>query len=150
MCIDYRQLNRVTLCNKYPLPRIDYVFDQLQGASVFSKIDLRSGYHKLRTRPKNVHETTFRTLYAQYEFFVMFFGFTNVPRTFMSLMNGDFRPFLNSFIIVLIEYILVHSKSEEKHVDHLCIVLGFPRKQRLYPKFLMCKFWLTYVEFWYM
>ncbi|WMV50347.1 hypothetical protein MTR67_043732 [Solanum verrucosum] len=131
MCIDYRQLNRFTIRNKYPLPRIDDLFDQLQGATVFSKIDLRSGYHQLKIRPEDVPKTTFRTRYEHYEILVMSFGLTNVPADFMSLMNGVFKPFLDSFVIVFIDDILVYSKSEEEHADHHHIVLGILGKQRL-------------------
>ncbi|WMV12910.1 hypothetical protein MTR67_006295 [Solanum verrucosum] len=135
MCIDYRQLNRVTIRNKYYLPQIDDIFDQLQGAAVFSKIDLRSGYHQLKIRSVDVPKTTFRTRYGHYEFFVMFFGLTNVPAAFMSLMNEVFKPFLDSFVIVFIDDILVYSKSEEEHVNHLRVVLGVLGKQKLYAKF---------------
>ncbi|WMV19547.1 hypothetical protein MTR67_012932 [Solanum verrucosum] len=147
MCIDYRQLNRVTIRNKYPLPRINDLFDQLQGASVFSKIDLRSGYHQLKIRPKDVPNTTFRTGYRHYEFLVMSFGLTNAPGTFMSLMNEVFKPFLDSFVIVFINDILAYSKSEEEHADHLRVVLGVLGKQLLYAKFSKCEFWSTFVAF---
>ncbi|KAH0729489.1 hypothetical protein KY290_000612 [Solanum tuberosum] len=121
MCIDYQQLNRVTIRNKYPLPRIDDLFDQLQGASVLSKIDLRSGYHQLKIRLENVPKMAFRTRYRNYEFLVMSFGLTNAPATFMSLMNDMFKPFLDSFVIVFIDGILVYLKSEEEHANHLRI-----------------------------
>ncbi|WMV33203.1 hypothetical protein MTR67_026588 [Solanum verrucosum] len=147
MCIDYRQLNRVTIRNKYLLPRIDDLFDQLQGSSVFSKIDIRSGYHQLKIRPEDVPKTAFRTRYGHYEFLVMSFGLANAPATFMSLMNGVFKPFLDSFIIVFIDDILVYSKSVEEHVDHLRIVSGVLGKQRMYAKFSKCEFWLTSVAF---
>ncbi|WMV20179.1 hypothetical protein MTR67_013564, partial [Solanum verrucosum] len=117
------------------------------GASVFSKINLRSGYRQLKIRPEDVPKTTFRTRYGHYEFLVMSFGLTNVPITFMSLMNGVFKSFLDSFIIVFIEYILVYSKSEEEHADHLRIALGVLRKQRVYANFSNCEFWLTLVAF---
>ncbi|WMV38958.1 hypothetical protein MTR67_032343 [Solanum verrucosum] len=147
ICRDYRQLNKVTIQNKYPLPRIYDLFDQLQGTSVFSKIDLRSGYHQLKIRPEDVPKMTFRTRYGHYEFLVMSFGLTNAPATFMSLMNGVFKPFLDSYVIVFIDDILVYSKSEEEHADYLHIVLGVLGKQMLYAKFSKCEFWLTSVVF---
>ncbi|WMV37357.1 hypothetical protein MTR67_030742 [Solanum verrucosum] len=124
MCIDYRQLNRVTIRNKYQVPRINDLFDQLLGASVFSKINQRFGYHQLKIRLEDVPKPAFRTYYGNYEFLVTSFGLTNSPATFMSLMNGVFKPFLDSFIIVFIDYVLVYSKSKEEHANHLCIVLG--------------------------
>ena len=147
MCIDYRQLNKVIVKNKYPLPRIDDLFDQLQGASLFSKIDLRSGYHQLKIRASDIPKTAFRTRYGHYEFLVMSFGLTNAPATFMELMNGVFQPFLNSFVIVFIDDIFVYSKTEEDHVRHLRIILQRLREEMLYVKFLKCEFWLTSVTF---
>ncbi|WMV42147.1 hypothetical protein MTR67_035532, partial [Solanum verrucosum] len=135
MCIDYRQLNRVTIRNKYLLSRIDDNFNQLQGVSVFSKIDLRFGYHQLKIRLEDIPKTAFRTRYGNYEFLVMSFGLTNASAAFMSLMNGVFKPFLDSFVSVFIDDILVYSKSKEEHVDHLRIVLGVLGKQKLYAKF---------------
>jgi hypothetical protein len=123
MCIDYRALNEVTIKNKYPLPRIEDMFDQMRGASVFSKIDLRSGYHQLRIRPLDIPKTTFITKYGLYEFTVMSFGLTNALAFFMNLMNSVFMDYLNKFVVVFIDDILVYSQSEEEHVDHLKMVL---------------------------
>ena len=115
LCVDYRQLNKMTVKNKYPLPMIDDFFDQLRGASVFSKIDLRSGYHQLRIKDTNVHKTTFRTWYGHYEFLVMPFGLTNASSAFMDLINHVFRPYVDQFVVVFIDDILVYSKDRENH-----------------------------------
>ena len=146
MCIDYRQL-KVTIRNKYPLPQIDDLFDQLQGAKVFSKIDLRLGYHQLRIRESDIPKTTFRTRYGHYEFLVMSFGLTNAPAAFMDLMNRVFRPYLDRFVIVFIDDILVYSRSELEHEIHLCLVLHSLRQHQLYAKFSQCEFWLSRVGF---
>ncbi|KAJ4750829.1 reverse transcriptase [Rhynchospora pubera] len=119
LCVDYRELNKVTVKNRYLLPRIDDLFDQLQGSSVYSKIDLRSGYHQLRIRDKDIEKSAFRTRYGHYEFLVMPFGLTNAPATFMDLMNRVFQDALDTYVIVFIYDILVYSKSLEEHTEHL-------------------------------
>ncbi|XP_035549700.1 uncharacterized protein K02A2.6-like, partial [Juglans regia] len=147
MCIDYRELNKVTIKNKYPLPRIDDLFDQLQGAAVFSKIDLRSGYYQLRIRDKDVPKTAFRTRYGHYEFKVMSFGLANAPAAFMDLMNRVFRPFLDSFVVVFLDDILIYSRDLEEHACHLRLALGKLREHQLYTKLSKCEFWLEEVKF---
>ncbi|XP_015162433.1 uncharacterized protein [Solanum tuberosum] len=148
MCIYYRQLNKVTIKNKYMIPCIDDLFDQLQGASVFSKIDLRSGYHQLKVRVEDIHKTSFRTRYGNYEFLVMSFGLTNAPTTFMDLINGVFRPYLDSFVIVFIDDILIYSRSKEEHEHHLRIVLGILKEKNLYANFQSVSFGLVRYRSW--
>ena len=128
LCVDYRQLNKATVKNKYPLPRIDDLFDQLQGTEYFSKIDLQSGYHQLRIKRGDTLKTAFRTRYGHYEFQVLPFGFTNAPAAFMDLMNRVFRPYLDRFVIVFIDDILIYSKSQEEHEEHLRAVLQVLRR----------------------
>jgi hypothetical protein len=147
LCIDYRPLNAVTIKDKYPLPRIDVLFDQLVGAKVFSKIDLRSGYHQLKIRASDIPKTAFSTRYGLYEYLVMSFGLTNAPAYFMYLMNSVFMPELDKFIVVFIDDILVYSKSEEEHAGHLHIVLQRLREHRLYAKLSKCDFWLKEIKF---
>ncbi|GKD24278.1 putative reverse transcriptase domain-containing protein, partial [Tanacetum coccineum] len=147
LCIDYRELNRVTIQNRYPLPRIDDLFDQLQGEKYFSKIDLRSGYHQLWVRSKDIPKTSFHTRYDHYEFLVMPFGLTNAPAVFMDLMNHVFHDYLDKYVVVFIDDILVYSKSKEEHEQHLRIVLGILREKKLYAKFSKCEFWLERVSF---
>ncbi|GJU27221.1 putative reverse transcriptase domain-containing protein, partial [Tanacetum coccineum] len=122
MCIDYQELNKLTVKNRYPLPRIDDLFDQLQGSSVYSKIDLRSGYHQLRVREEDIPKTAFRTRYGHYEFQVMPLGLTNAPAVFMDLMNRVCKPYLDKFVIVFIDDILIYSKSKQEHEEHLKII----------------------------
>jgi hypothetical protein len=147
MCIDYRELNKLTVKNRYPLPRIDDLFDQLQGAKYFSKIDLRSGYHQLRVREEDVPKTAFSTRYGHYEFLVMPFGLTNAPAVFMDLMNRVCRPYLDKFIIVFIDDILIYSKTKQEHAIHLRKALELLRAERLYGKLSKCEFWLEEVKF---
>jgi hypothetical protein len=147
MCVDYRPLNEVTIKNKYPLPRIDILFDQLTGARVFSKIDLRSGYHQIRIRPEDIPKTTFTTRYGLFEYLVMSFGLTNAPTHFTYLMNSVFMPELDKFVVVFIDDILIYSKNEEEHAQHLRIVLTRLREHQLYAKFSKCTFWLEEIQF---
>jgi hypothetical protein len=142
MCVDYRPLNEVTIKNKYPLSRIDILFDQLTGARVFSKIDLRSGYHQICIRPEDIPKTTFTTRYGLFEYLVMSFGLTNAPAHFTNLMNSMFMPELDKFVVVFIDDILIYSKNEEEHAKHLWIVLTRLREHQLYAKFSKCAFWL--------
>ena len=147
LCIDYRELNKVTIKNKYPLPRIDDLFDQLQGASVFSRIDLRSGYHQLKIKPEDVQKTAFRTRYGHYEFLVMPFGLTNAPAAFMDLMNRIYKPLLDKCVIVFIDDILIYSTNREQHAEHLRLALQTLREHKLYAKLSKCDFWLDKISF---
>jgi hypothetical protein len=147
MCVDYRPLNEVTIKNKYPLPRIDILFDQLTGARVFSKIDLRSGYHQIRIRPEDIPKTAFTTRYGLFEYLVMSFGLINAPAHFTYLMNSVFMPELDKFVVVFIDDILIYSKNEEEHAKHLRIVLTRLREHQLYAKFGKCAFWLEEIRF---
>ncbi|GJT57329.1 putative reverse transcriptase domain-containing protein [Tanacetum coccineum] len=147
MCIDYRELNKLTVKNRYPLPRIDDLFDQLQGSSVYSKIDLRSGYHQLRVREGDIPKTAFRTRYGHYEFQVMPFGLTNAPAVFMDLMNRVCKPYLDKFVIVFIDDILIYSKNKKEHEEHLRTILELLKKEELYAKFSKCEFWIPKVQF---
>ncbi|GKB74099.1 putative reverse transcriptase domain-containing protein [Tanacetum coccineum] len=147
MCIDYRELNKLTVKNRYPLPRIDDLFDQLQGSSVYSKIDLRSGYHQLRVREEDIPKTAFRTRYGHYEFQVMPFGLTNAPAVFMDLMNRVCKPYLDKFVIVFIDDILIYSKNKKEHKEHLKQILELLKKEELYAKFSKCEFWIPKVQF---
>ncbi|WVZ49842.1 hypothetical protein U9M48_001168, partial [Paspalum notatum var. saurae] len=147
LCVDYRPLNAVTVKNKYPLPHIDILFDQLGGATVFSKIDLRSGYHQIKVREEEIPKTAFSTRYGLYEYLVMSFGLTNAPAFFMYLMNSVFINELDKFVVVFIDDILVYSKNEKEHEEHLRIVLSRLREHKLYAKFCKCAFWLKEVAF---
>ena len=147
LCIDYQQLNKVTIKNWYPFPRIDDLFDQLRGVRVYSKIDLRTGYHQLRVKEADILKTTFRTRYGHFEFMVMPFGLTNVPAAFMDLMHMVFQPYMDQFFMVFVDDILIYSESEEEHEDHLRVILQLLRDHPLYAKFSKCEFWLTKVRF---
>ncbi|GJX96262.1 putative reverse transcriptase domain-containing protein [Tanacetum coccineum] len=147
MCIDYRELNKLIVKNRYRLLRIDDLFDQLQGSSVYSKIDLRLGYHQLCIKEEDILITAFRTRYGHFEFQVMPFGLTNAPAVFMDLMNLVCKPYLDKFVIVFIDDTLVYSKDEEEHGKHLKIILELLKKERLYTKFSKCDFWLDSVQF---
>jgi hypothetical protein len=147
MCVDYRSLNDVTVKKKYPLHRIEDLFDQMRGARVFSKIDLRSGYHQMRIRPSNIPKTAFSTRYGLYEFTVMSFGLTNAPAYFMNLMNKVFMEYLDRFVVVFIDDILIYSKSDSDHEEHLRLVLQKLRDNQLYAKYSKCEFWIGEVPF---
>jgi hypothetical protein len=147
LCVDYRPLNVVTVKNKYPLPRIDILFDQLVSAKVFFKVDLHSGYHQIKIRPKDVPKAAFSIRYRLYEYLVMLFGLSNAPALFMYLMNSVFMPELDKFILVFIDNILIYSKSEEEHARYLRVILQRLRYHQLYAKFSKCAFWLKEVPF---
>ncbi|GKE00439.1 putative reverse transcriptase domain-containing protein [Tanacetum coccineum] len=145
MCIDYRELNKLTVKNRYLLPRIDDLFDQLQGSSIYLKIDLRSGYHQLGVREEDIPKTAFRTRYGHYEFQVMPFGLTNAPAVFMDLMNRVCKPYLDKFVIIFIDDILIYSKNKQEHEEHLKLILELLKKEELYAKFSKCEFWIPKV-----
>ncbi|GKB68711.1 putative reverse transcriptase domain-containing protein [Tanacetum coccineum] len=147
MCIDYRELNKLTVKNRYPLPRIDDLFHQLQGSSVYSEIDLRSGYHQLRVMDEDITKTAFRTRYEHCEFQVMPFSLTNAPAVFMDLMNRVCKPYLDKFVKVFIDDILIYSHNKEEHTNHLRIILELLKKEKLYAKFSKCDFWISIVQF---
>ncbi|GJZ47761.1 putative reverse transcriptase domain-containing protein [Tanacetum coccineum] len=147
MCIDYWDLNKISVKNRYPLPRINDLFDQLQGSSVYSKINLRLGYHQLRVKDKDIPKTAFRTRYRYYEFQVMPFGLTNAPAVFIDLINRVCKPYLDKFVIIFIDDILIYSRNKEEHLNHLRIILELLRKEKLYAKFSKCDFWISIVQF---
>nr|GFB92882.1 putative reverse transcriptase domain-containing protein [Tanacetum cinerariifolium] len=144
---NYQELNKLKVKNRYLLPRIDDIFDQLRGSSVCSKIDLRSGYHQLRVREEDVPKTAFRTRYGHYKFQVMQFGLTNAPVVFMDLMNRVCKPYLDKFVIVFINDIRVYSMDEKEHEEHLKAILELLKKEELYAKFSKCEFWIPKVQF---
>ena len=147
MCVEYRRMNEVTIKNKYPLPKIEDLFDQLNGARVFSKIDLRTGYHQLKVRESDIPKTAFTTRYGLFEYTVKSFGLTNAPAYFMNLMNKIFMKYLDKFVVVFIDAILIYSKTEEEYAEHLRLVLETLRGHQMYAKFSKCEFWLKEVGF---
>ncbi|KAL0320179.1 UNVERIFIED_CONTAM: Retrovirus-related Pol polyprotein from transposon.6 [Sesamum radiatum] len=147
MCIDYRGLNSITIKNKYPLPQIDKLFDQLQGSRLYSKLDLRHGYYLLKIREADIPKTAFNTRYSHFEFVAMPFGLTNAPTAFMDMMHHIFQPYLDQFVLIFIDDILVYSKSEEDHENHLRTVLQVFRENKLFAKFSKCEFWIREVTF---
>nr|GEZ19572.1 putative reverse transcriptase domain-containing protein [Tanacetum cinerariifolium] len=146
-CIDYRELNKLTVKNRYPLLRIDDLFNQLQGSRVYSKIDLRFGYHQLRVREEDILKTSFRTRYGYYKFHVILFGLTNAPAIFMDLMNRGWKPYLDRFVTVFIDDILIYSKIKKEHEGRLNLIVRLLKKEELYAKFSKCEFWLSKVQF---
>jgi hypothetical protein len=147
LCMDLRQLNKVNVKNKYPLPRIDELFDQLKNAKIFSKIDLRSGYHQVRIKDEYISNTTFRKSYGHYDFTVVPFDLSNAPVVFMCLMNGIFREYLDKLVSVFLDDILIYSKSEEEHEQHLKMVLQVLREHRLYSKLTKCSFYQNQIKY---
>jgi hypothetical protein len=147
LCVDYRLLNAVTIKNKYPLPRTDILFYQLAGAKVFSKVDLCLGYHQIKICPEDIPKTVFFTRYRLYKYLVMSFGLTNALAHVMYLMNSVFMSELDKFVMMFIDDILVYSKNEEEHEQHLWIILQWLRDHQLFAKFSKCAFWLKEVPF---
>jgi hypothetical protein len=147
LCVDYRAFNQVTIKNKYPLPRIDVLFEQLRGAHVFCKIDLNSGYHQLRIHEEDIERTTFSTRYGHFDYIAMSFGLTNAPAPIIQVMNKMLHEFLDDFVVVFLDDILIYSKTEEEHERHLRLVLDALRKNKFYGKLKKCAFWLSEVAF---
>ena len=147
MCIGYRQLKKMTIKNRYPLPRINDLFNQVGGDKIFSKIDLRSGYHQVWIHDEDIHKTAFHTRYGNYDFVVMLFGLTNAPANFMCMMNNIFSRYLDKFVLVFIDDILVYSKNKDKHEEHVHIVLQVLREHQLYAKFSKCDFYKPQIQY---
>jgi hypothetical protein len=147
LCIDFRQMNKVTIKNKYPLPRINVLFDQLKGARIFSKIDLRSGYNQVRIKEEDISKITFRIRYGHYEFMVVPFGLSNTSTVFMCLTNGVFKEYLDKFVIVFLDDIIIYSKSEEEHEENLRMTLKVLREHKLYAKLSKCIFYKKKIHY---
>jgi hypothetical protein len=148
LCIDFRRLNKVTIKNQYPLPKIDDLFDQLKGAKIFSKIDLRLGYHQVRIKEDDTSKIAFHTMYGHYDFVVVPFGLTNAPATFTCMMNGVFKHLLEKLVIVFLDDILIYSKTEEEHERHLRMVPQLLRENQLHAKLSKCTFYQKSVHYW--
>jgi hypothetical protein len=147
LCVDYRALNKITIKNRYPLPRIEELMDRLVGAKYFTKIDLYSGYHQIRIKEEDIPKTAFRTRYGHYEFCVLPFGLTNAPATFMTLMNNIFQPYLDKFVVVYLDDILIYSKTKEQHLQHVRTILNTLREHQLYAKVTKCELIKQCVEY---
>ena len=147
LCIDFKELNKVTVKSKYPLPMIDDLCDQLQWSCVVSKIDLTSRYYQLRVKGEDILKIVFHTRYGHYEFLVIPFCLTNSPAAFMDLMNRVFKPYLDQFVVVFIDDILIYSKNKEEHEKHLCVVLQTLKEHQLFAKLKKCEFWLDQISF---
>ena len=147
LCVDYKGLNKVTVKDKYPLPHVTELLDRLHGAKWFGKVDLQSGYYQVRIKPEDIHKTAFSTRYGHYEWVVMPFGLTNAPSSFMRMMNTYFRKYLDHFVVIFLDDILIYSKTEAEHVRHVDIVLKLLREKQLYAKFKKCDFCMREVDF---